>query len=161
MYKHEVLIDNKRAIIFGLIIILIQMGVYYVIWMNPYVNSISLQFADNPTVKPYEYFGGLENWMKLRTIYNIIFLAILIKLFLMFYGNIPGTGWKKGMCFGLIISLIKVVPEAFNKWTLIVYPNELILVQFINGLIGFIVFGIVISTIYQKFNVINVSTMST
>ena len=99
--------------------------------------------------------------MKLRTIFNIIFLAILIKFFLMFYDNIPGTGWKKGITFGLIISLIKVVPEAFNKWTLIVYPNELILVQLINGVIGFVIFGIVISTVYQKFKVIYASPMST
>ena len=135
----------------GVLIILLQIGVYSAIWLNPYVNGISLQFADHPAVKPYEYFDGLHIWMRLRAVYNVIFLAVLIKIFLMFYSNIPGSGWRKGIYFGCIISLIKVVPEAFNKWTLIVYPNELIILQLINGIIGFMS-----SIIYKKFNVIKV-----
>ena len=130
------------------------MLIYYVIWMNPYINNISLQFVDNPAVKPYEYFNGLQNWMLIRTIYNVVFLAVLVKLFVMFYNNIPGSGWKKGVAFGLIISLIKAVPEAINKWTLIVYPNELILLQLINGIIGLVVFGILLSTVFQAFGVV-------
>ncbi|MFC1750189.1 hypothetical protein ACFL2V_15420 [Pseudomonadota bacterium] len=149
-------VENKKAFIFGALIILVQMAVYSALWLNPYIDAISAQFADNPAVKPYDYFGGLDNWMRLRTLYNVVFLAILIKIFLMFYSNIPGKGWIKGIYFGLIISLIKVLPEAFNKWTLIVYPDELILLQLINGSIGLVVFGVLVSTIFHKFSVIRV-----
>jgi len=46
------------------------------------------------------------------------------------------------------------VPAAFNKWTLIVYPNELILLQLLNGIIGSIIFGIMVSVIYNKIGII-------
>jgi len=154
--SNNIQVHTTKAVILGIIAILLQMGVYYIIWMNPFVNDISLQFADHPTVKPYEYFGGLDNWMQMRTVYLVIMLAILIKIYLMFYTNIPGTGWQKGMWFGLILGIIKVIPNAFNTWTLIVYPNELILIQMVNGVIGFIIFGVIVSTTYDYFNVIKI-----
>jgi len=156
MNKNKVQIDALKAVIWGFVAIFLQMGIYYIIWMNPFVKDILLQFSNNPSVKPYEYFGGLENWMQLRALYNIVLLAILIVLYLMFYTNIPGTGWLKGMCFGLIIGIVKVIPEAFNKWTLVVYPNELIVLQLVNGIIGFVIFGIVVSTIFKYFKVVNI-----
>lgn len=156
MNKSIVQVDALKAIIWGFVAIFLQMCIYYIIWMNPFVKGLLLQFSNDPSVKPYDYFGGLENWVQLRALYNIVLLAILIKLYLMFYTNIPGTGWLKGMCFGLIIVIIKVIPEAFNKWTLIVYPNELIVLQLVNGMIGFVIFGIVVSTIYKYFKVITV-----
>lgn len=132
-----------------------QMGIFSALWLNPFVEGISAQFADHPSIKPYAYFGGIDNWMQLRTLYNIALLAILIKLYLMFYSNIPGAGWVKGLCFGLMISLIKTVPEAFNKWTLISYPDELILIQLINGSLGSIIFGVLVATLFEKFGVVN------
>ena len=77
-------INHKKAFLFGIVVILIQLGVYSVLWLNPYVEGISNQFAHSPSVKPYEYFGGLDTWMQLRTLYNIAILAILIKVFLLF-----------------------------------------------------------------------------
>lgn len=156
MNKNSIRIDGKKAVIWGFVAIALQMGVYYAIWMNPYVNDISLQFADHPTVKPYDYFGGLDNWMQMRTLYNIVILAILIKLFLIFYTNIPGNGWQKGLWFGLMLGVIKVIPSAFNTWTLVVYPDELITLQLINGVIGYVAFGIIIAAIYHYFDVIKI-----
>lgn len=149
------LINTKRAFVIGALIIVMQMGIFSALWLNPFVEGISAQFADHPSIKPYAYFGGIDNWMQLRTLYNIALLAILIKLYLMFYSNIPGAGWVKGLCFGLMISLIKTVPEAFNKWTLISYPDELILIQLINGSLGSIIFGVLVATLFEKFGVVN------
>jgi len=150
----EILINNK-VVILGGIIILAQLAVYSILWLNPYVESITAQFTNSPSVKSYEYFGGLDNWMKLRTIYNAVILALLIKLFLMFYEKLPGTGWVKGIWFGLIISAIKVIPEAFNKWTLIVYPDQLILLQLVNGTLGLVIFGLLLSTVFLKAGVVS------
>ena len=153
--NNKIQVNNFKAVIWGGVAILLQMGFFYIIWMNPFVNEISLQFSNHPSVKPYEYFGGLDNWMRLRTIYLIVMLAIIIKIFLMFYTNIPGCNyWQKGVSFGLFLSIIKSIPDAFNTWTLIVYPNELIILQLANGIIGYIFFGVIISTIYHFFNVI-------
>lgn len=157
MNKSRMQIDTKKAFTWGAVVIIIQMGVFYVIWMNPFVNEISIQFSNDTAVKPYEYFGGMDNWMQIRTIYNVVLLAVVFGIFLMFYTNIPGNGWKKGANYGLILSLLSVIPAAFNKWTLIVYPNELIILQLVNGIIGVIVFGILSSLVCQKFSIIKVN----
>jgi len=154
MRKNAVRINNKKAVIWGTVAILLQMGFYYIIWMNPFVNEISNTFADHPTVKPYEYFGGLDNWMQLRTLYLIVMMAIIIKIYLIFYSNIPGNYWQKGLLFGFILSILKSIPDAFNTWTLIVYPGELILLQMINGVIGYLFFGVMLSTLYYYFKVV-------
>ena len=156
----EFVVDRKRAVIVGSVVILIQMGVYSALWLNPYVAGITGLFENSPSVRSYEYFGGVDNWMLIRTIYNVLILAILIKIFLMFYEKIPGSGWIKGVWFGFIISMIKVFPEAFNKWTLIVYPDELIILQFVNGLLGLVIFGILLSTVFTKMGVIKLSKIS-
>lgn len=155
MNKNGIQLNAKNTVVWGAIIIVLQMGIFYIIWMNPFVNEISLKFANNPAVKPYEYFGGLSNWMTIRTIYNIFLLAIVFKVFLMFYNNIPGHGWKKGLNFGFIISLLSVIPAAFNKWTLIVYPGELIVLQLVNGIIGVTIFGVLAAVVSQKFCINN------
>lgn len=142
---------TNKTYFWGIIIILLQLGVFYLIWMNPFVNEISLSFADNPAVKPYEHFGGLNNWMSIRLIYNIALLVILYKVFLMFYNNVPGQGWKKGINYGLIISLVSIIPAVYNKWALVVYPNELILFQLINGVVSMTISGVLMAVISQNF----------
>lgn len=154
MNSGDVVIDKKKAIIWGLIAIILQMGIFSALWLNPIVSGINDQFINDPAVIPYEYFGDLDEWMKIRTIYNIFILAVLVNLFLMFYEKIPGKGWVKGIWFGLIISTVKVFPEAFNKWTLVVYPNELILLQFVNGYVGLIIFGVMLAILFRRMSVI-------
>ena len=148
-------VNGPKALVFGALAILFQMGFFYIIWMNPFVNEISIEFSNHPSVKPYEYFGGIDNWMRLRTVYLVLMLAIMIKVFLMFYTNLPGSNyWKKGISFGLFLSIVKSIPEAFSTWTLIVYPNELIILQLVNGIIGYVFFGVMISVLYHYFSVI-------
>lgn len=160
MNYNKIEVDNGKAILWGSIAILAQMGFFYIIWMNPLVNGISIQFSNHPAVKPYEYFGGLDNWMFLRTVFLIAILAIFIKFFLLFYSNLPGEGWKKGLYFGLILCILKAIPDAFNKWTLIVYPDELIILQLINGVIGYVFFGVVVSMLFCRFGVVRVTNGS-
>ncbi|MDH5219180.1 MAG: hypothetical protein OEX19_15860 [Gammaproteobacteria bacterium] len=154
MIKNDIEVDRKKAVIWGSLAILLQMAFFYAIWMNSFVADISIRFSDHPSVKPYEYFGGLDNWMFLRTVFLITMLAIMIKIFLILYSSLPGVGWKKGLYFGLMLGIIKAIPDAFNKWTLIVYPNELITLQLINGVIGYVFFGIIVSVLFHQFSVI-------
>ncbi len=85
---------------------------------------------------------------------SIILITLFIVLYLLFYKSIPGKGWKKGIVFGLMIWIIKAVPEAFNQWMLFDYPAILIIIPLINGLIGMLIFGFLLSLIFEKFKVI-------
>lgn len=53
-----------------------------------------------------------------------------------------------------MLALIKAVPEAFNQWTLFVYPEQLILIQLTNTCVGLVLFGIYMSVLFEKFHVI-------
>jgi len=150
----RIIVNYKKAVIGSIIVIVLQMFVFYLLWMNPMARDLSAQFTDHPIIKPYEFVGGQDNWLMLRTIFHIVFLSSFIYLYLFFYNTIPGAGWKKGLCFGLLIAALTHIPEAFNQWTLIAYPSQLILLQLINGAVALAIYGILVSIIFKKMNVI-------
>jgi len=147
-------IPLKKLLILGSLIIILQMCIYSLLWMNPWVKDLTQSFNQHASVKPFEYFGGVNNWMIIRTLYHIIFHALFIALFIRFYHCIPGYHWKKGLYFSLFVCAIKTIPEAFNKWTLIAYPETLIILQLINNVIGLVIFGIILAICVEKFSII-------
>jgi len=153
-----IIVNYKKAVIWSTVVIILQMFVFYLLWMNPVVKEVSAQFTDHPSIKPYEFVGGQDNWMMLRTLFHIVFLSSFIYLYLFFYKTIPGVGWKKGLCFGLLMGAITHIPEAFNQWTLITYPSQLILLQLINGAIALAIYGILVAIIFQKMHIIEETT---
>ena len=78
----------------------------------------------------------------------------MIFLYILLYNAIPSKGWKKGLFYGLIIGLLRSIPEAFNQWTLFNYPDILILIQTINTFLGYLVFGVMLGFVFDKAKVI-------
>jgi hypothetical protein len=103
-----------------------------------------------------DYFGGLGNWLLLTFLFGIFFTILIIALYLLLYDRIPGTGWQKGVAFGLMVGFIKAVPEAFNQWMIFDYPTILIVVQLINTLLGLTLFGLLLAVVFEKLKVIEV-----
>ncbi|MCK5137646.1 MAG: hypothetical protein KAR19_17810 [Bacteroidales bacterium] len=147
-------IDYKKALLWGAIVWVIQMLVGNLLWMNPIVANINQQYAGHPTIKSFDFIGGMSNWILVTLLFGTVFIIVCIILYLILYRSLPGQGWKKGLFFGLMVGFIKAVPEAFNQWMLFVYPESLILVQLANTLIGFLIFGTLLGFFYKKFNVI-------
>ena len=154
MAEVTIIRHSKKIVLLGAIAILIQMVVFSLLWLNPWVKSITDQVATHPNLKSYGAFGGVNNWMMLRTTFLVAFSALYIYLFVMLYSSIPGQGWLKGVVFGLTMGVIKNVPEAFNQWTLIVYPHEQVLLQLVNGIVGFAIFGLIMALLFNKFGAI-------
>ncbi|NOZ51907.1 MAG: hypothetical protein GXP08_02005 [Gammaproteobacteria bacterium] len=150
----QIIVNYKKAVLWSTLVIIFQMFVFYLLWANPIVKEISAQFIHHPSIKPYEFVGGLDNWVMLRTIFHIVFLSSFIYLYLFFYKIMPGKGWKKGLYFGLLIGALTHIPEAFNQWTLIIYPSQLILLQLTNGAIALAIYGILVAVVFQKMNII-------
>ncbi|MEW6042143.1 MAG: hypothetical protein AB1633_11545 [Elusimicrobiota bacterium] len=147
-------INYKKVVIWGIVVIILQMFVGNLLYQNPIVSGIYEQYEGHPSTKPMDYFGGLGNWLLLTMLFGIFLEIVFIILYLLLYKSIPGTGWKKGLSFGLMIGFIKAVPEAFNQWMLFAYPTILIHIQLINTLISLIIFGILLAVIFEKFKVI-------
>ena len=147
-------INYKRLVVWGGVIIFLQMLIFSVLWANPFVKGILSQFSTHSSIKTYEFIGGEENWKIARLVFHIMFMAVCMCIYLAVQRVIPGTVLIKGAIFGLIISIIRFVPESFNTWTLIEYPWQLVLLRLINGFTSFILFGVLVSVIFERSKVI-------
>ncbi|MEW6529023.1 MAG: hypothetical protein AB1391_03985 [Candidatus Micrarchaeota archaeon] len=150
----KITINYKKVVIWGIVVIILQMFVGNLLYQNPIVSGIYEQYKGHPSTKSMDYFGGLGNWLLLTMLFSIFLEIVFIILYLLLYKSIPGTGWKRGLSFGLMIGFIKAVPEAFNQWMLFVYPTILIQVQLINTLLSLVIFGILLAVIFGRFKVI-------
>jgi len=149
-------INYKKAFLWGAVVWLIQMFVGNLLWMNPIVAGINQQYEGHPTMKSFDFIGGMSNWISVTLLFGTVFIIVCIILYLILYRSLPSEGWKKGLFFGFMIGFIKAVPEAFNQWMLFVYPEQLILVQLINTMLGFLIFGMFLGLFYKKFRVITI-----
>jgi hypothetical protein len=147
-------VNYKKAIIWGFVVIIIQMFVSNLLYQNPVVSGIFKQYEGHPSTKPMEYFGGLGIWLLLTFLFGIIFTVLMIALYLLLYERMPGIGWQKGLFFGLMVGFIKAVPEAFNQWMIFDYPTILIVLQLINTLVGITIFGILLAALFARFKVV-------
>ncbi len=152
--KIKTKINTKKAVLWGAVLIIIQMIIGNVFYMNPYVANIYKEFEGHHSLKTFEFIGGFGNWIFLTMVFGIFLMIVWILLYRLFYSSLPGNGWIKGLYFGIIIGFIKSVPEAFNQWMLINYPTPLILVQLFNTFISLVIFGALLGFFFSKFKVI-------
>lgn len=147
-------INYKNAIVWGVVVLVVQMVIGNLLYMNPLVSGIFERYKGHPSIKPMDAFGGMGNWILLNLLFSVVLVVLFIALYLLIYRSLPGSGWQKGLSFGLILGVIKAAPEAFNQWMLFTYPTSLIIVQLANSIIGLMIFGIVLSLVYKKFRVV-------
>jgi len=146
--------NTKKALLWGLVVMLIQMVLGNLLYMNPFVSNLYAQYEGHPAIKTFEFIGGLGNWILVTMIFSILLMTFWIVLYKYTYLSIPGNGWVKGLIFGLVVGLIKSVPEAFNQWMTINYPVPLIIAQLINTLLGLMIFGTLMGFFFHRFKVV-------
>lgn len=147
-------VNVKKAVLWGIVVLVIDMVVGNVLYMNPLVSGVFAQYEGHPSTKPMEAFGGLGNWLALTMVFGIVLVTVFIILYLTLFEALPGRGWQKGLFYGLMLGVIKAVPEAFNQWMLFEYPTILIVLQLINTLVGLAIFGVVLAAIFERAGVI-------
>lgn len=147
-------VNTKKVFLWGAIIIIIQMIIGNVFYMNPIVAEVNKQFAGHVSIKSFDFVGGLGNWIFITMLFGILLMIFWIVLYRFCYSCLPGKNWIKGLVFGLVIGIIKSVPEAFNQWMTINYPTPLIIVQLVNTFLSLVIFGSLLGFFFAKFNVI-------
>jgi len=83
-------------------------------------------------------------------VFDFINGFILVGVFMMIYNGIPGTGWRKGLNYGIIVGLFRVVMMSFSVIVMYAVPIELVVISLISGFIEIIVLCILLSMIYEK-----------
>ena len=64
-------VNIKKAVLWGIVVLVIDMVVGNLLYMNPLVSGTYAQYADHPSTKPMEAFGGLGVWLGLTMGFGI------------------------------------------------------------------------------------------
>jgi MFS superfamily sulfate permease-like transporter len=150
-------VDIKKAVIWGIVLLIISMVIMSVAYQNPLVSGIYHQYQDHSSFKPAEEVGGMGMWMFLMFTGSAVFDAVFIILFLMVHPRLPGNGIQKGLFWGLIYWIFRALPEGLNQYLLFNYPVKLIWVSIINGFIMALLLGLIMGIIFEKMKVVKYS----
>lgn len=147
---NSIAVNKRKVLTYGALIIVLQMIIFAVLWTNPIVKDLMMPFAAHSAVKNYDFIGGEENWKLARLLFHIVFMILSINIYIVLCRSIPGGMVVKGIYFGSLIALFRFVPEAFNTWTLVVYPDFLIALRLLLGSASFLIFGVLVSVVLEK-----------
>ncbi len=108
------------------------------LYMNPIVAGIYKNMETSPALKKWpsipkyvglQYAGTLAQCL----LWSFVFSYIKTSL--------PETILLKTFLFGLILIATKIFPRFFDMWIQSTYPNKLLLIEFVNGVVGSFIIG--------------------
>ncbi|PKM92330.1 MAG: hypothetical protein CVU81_01055 [Euryarchaeota archaeon HGW-Euryarchaeota-1] len=138
------MIDNSLSVIMGGILASI---VWFIVGGALYMNPITAKIY-----KTFENSQGIKKWKDTaKYLINMYIFGILIQclLFALTYSFIkpilPGSLLLNTLFFGLILVAIKIFPRLFDMWLQTTYPNKLLFVELVNGVIGSFVIALILA----------------
>jgi len=66
----KTIINYKKAILWGIVVYVIDSIFSNLLYMNPLVSGIFNQYSGHPSMKPIETFRGLANWLLLTMLFG-------------------------------------------------------------------------------------------
>jgi len=138
-------LDLLSGIIAGLTATIVWFVIGAVVYMNPFIAKIYKKYEDDPSVK------NRKN-VKIFIINTLVF-SVLIQCFLFAFVYLyiepilPGTIILNTIYFGLILIIVKIIPRLFDMYVQSKYPNILLIIELINGVIGSFVIAFVFAFI--------------
>jgi len=116
-------------------------GIFY---MNPLISKIHKKFGNSPAVKQW-------NNTKLFLIYMYLLILLECLLFALVYSFIkpvfPGGVVVNGLILGLALVAVNLIPSISGRWLLSTYPNKLLFVDFIGGILSSFIIGLALAFI--------------
>jgi len=111
-------VKTAKTVVYGMMI-----GVLFIIL------DMLIAISTSPIFAPY---SSLPIWktppnILAGTVFDLINGFILVTVYTTIYKGIPGSGWKKGLSYGVIVGLFRVVMMTFS--TIVMYNIPLILVH--------------------------------
>lgn len=109
------------------------------LYMNPFVAKIYKNAEKEP---------GLKKWASTPKYIGLQYIGILAQcllwafVFVLIKSALPEEVLMKGIVFGLILVAVKIFPRFYDMWIQSAYPNKLLAVEFVNGIIGSFVISI-------------------
>ena len=109
------------------------------LYMNPIVDKIYKKFKDgkHPGVKQWSQMG---KFMLSMYVLGMLLPSLLIAgVYTFIQPVLPVSFWGATLCFGTILTLIRIYPRLADMYLTSSYPNKLLAIEFMNGtLISFL-----------------------
>jgi hypothetical protein len=83
-------------------------------------------------------------------VFDLINGFILVIVYQTLYDGIPDVNWRKGLNYGIIVGLFRVVMMAFSTFVMYDVPLELIITSLVAGYIEIVLLCIILAVIYDK-----------
>jgi hypothetical protein len=76
-------------------------------------------------------------------IIDLVYGFVLAGIFLFLYQSLPGnSGWVKGISFGFMIFLFRVLMQVASQWMMFDIPSGLLFYNLMSGLVEMLLLGI-------------------
>jgi hypothetical protein len=133
--------ETKKILLCGIVT-----GVLFVIF------DMLIAMSTSPVYSPY---SDLAIWRTPPNIlagfvFDLINGFILVAVYMTIYKGIPGFGWKKGLNYGIIVGLFRVVMMSFSTGVMFNVPLVLVITGLITGYIEIVLLCIILSIIYEN-----------
>lgn len=110
-----------------------------IIYMNPFVSRIYKKYEKHPSMKEFS--------SRKRYLSGVFFVAGLVPVFFITisYEYIKPISFVN---LALIISAIRIIPRMCDMWMQTSYPNKLLAIELVNGIILSFVISYIITLTY-------------
>ena len=109
-----------------------------ILYMNPLVAKVYRGFQNHPSVKTWK--------LQSRYLLGVFCIAGLIPIFFIavVFEFIQPVNW---ILFGFLLCGVRIIPRCCDMWMETSYPNRLLLIELINGVILSVVIALMFSVL--------------
>jgi hypothetical protein len=138
-------LDLLSGLIAGVAATIVWFVIGAVVYMNPFVAKIYNKYADDPSVKSRK---NVKTFIINTFIFSVLIQCFIFAFIYLYLESIlPGVLILNTFYFGLILVAVKIIPRLFDMYVQSKYPNTLLLIELINGIIGSFVIAFVFAAI--------------
>ena len=93
--------------------------------------------------------AGIESKMVAGLVFELINGFVLAVVYAIVHSCLPGAGWIKGLSFGVLVWMLRVVMWAFSTYMMTGMSPVTISITVVTGLVEMLIIGVAIALIYR------------
>lgn len=141
----------RRTLIAGFIMGIAFLVLDIVSFANPLMTLISAPYASLPIWKfSNPTAPGTSNIPFLSLIFELINGILLVEVWFLINKSIPGKAWMKGLNYGVLVGLFRVVMGAFSTYVMYTVPDLVLITNSFVSFIEILVLGILTQFVCEK-----------
>lgn len=126
-----------QVLLYGLLVGVIHFVLIGLLYGNPFIDRIYKQAqAKEPGVRRWSSMGRYAPIQFLGTQVEVFILA---GAYLWLRRYVPLSGFSCALVLGSVFAGLRVYPRFWNMWIQSTYPNRLLAIEFVNGIISTLV----------------------